>query len=394
MNATYLNLRNATIALLLAQTSAVQAEWDTRAELSFQAQAFTDSALHTADQSINVSIAGVAEFYHPVGESGDITITPFFRVDQHDDQRTHFDFREFLYRYSADDWEIKAGLGKVFWGVAESSNVVDIINQRDAVEGLDAENKLGQPMINLLLLRDWGEVSLFVLPGFRERTFAGNDGRPRGFFALDTDNATYESEDENQHIDIAARVSKSVDEWDVGVHAFRGTSREPQINFETLSPHYVQITQFGVDIQGTFDSWLLKSEAAYQSGDQIDNHIKTVTGFEYSFYGVAQTDTDLGIVAEWLFDSRGLEANQPFQSDLLLGLRVALNDEQSSEALISSIFDMDGGATIFAAQASRRIGESFVISAEATIWSDVSDDPALAQLGQEDYLQLELSYFY
>jgi len=222
-------------------------------------------------------------------------------------------------------------------------------------------------MINLLLLRDWGEVSLFVLPGFRERTFAGNDGRPRGFFALDTDNATYESEDENQHIDIAARVSKSVDEWDVGVHAFRGTSREPQINFETLSPHYVQITQFGVDIQGTFDSWLLKSEAAYQSGDQIDNHIKTVTGFEYSFYGVAQTDTDLGIVAEWLFDSRGLEANQPFQSDLLLGLRVALNDEQSSEALISSIFDMDGGATIFAAQASRRIGESFVISAEATI---------------------------
>jgi len=120
MNATYLNLRNATIALLLAQTSAVQAEWDTRAELSFQAQAFTDSALHTADQSINVSIAGVAEFYHPVGESGDITITPFFRVDQHDDQRTHFDFREFLYRYSADDWEIKAGLGKVFWGVAES----------------------------------------------------------------------------------------------------------------------------------------------------------------------------------------------------------------------------------------------------------------------------------
>lgn len=394
MTATYLNIRNAAFAILLVQTSAVQAEWDTRAELSFQAQAFTDSALHTADQSFNASIAGSAEFYHPVGESGDITISPFFRVDQHDDQRTHFDFREFLYRYSADDWEIKAGLGKVFWGVAESSNVVDIINQRDAVEGLDAENKLGQPMINLLLLRDWGEVSLFVLPGFRERTFAGSDGRPRGFFALNTDNPTYESDDENRHIDIAARISKSEDEWDVGVHAFHGTSREPQINFDTLSPHYVQITQFGVDIQGTFESWLLKAEAAYQTGDQIDNHIKTVTGFEYSFYGIAQSDTDLGIVAEWLFDSRGLEADQAFQSDLLLGLRIALNDEQSSEALISSIFDMDGGATILAAQASRRIGESFVISAEAAIWSDASDDPALAQFAQEDYVQLELSYFY
>ena len=46
-------------------------------------------------------------------------------------------------------------------------------------EELDQEEKLGQPMINLALIRDWGTVGLFVLPGFRERTFAGVHGRPR-----------------------------------------------------------------------------------------------------------------------------------------------------------------------------------------------------------------------
>ncbi len=58
-----------------------------------------------------------------------------------------------------EEWEILAGLNKVFWGVAES---------RHQVEDIDEEDKLGQPMLNLTTLRDWGTVSLFILPGFSE----------------------------------------------------------------------------------------------------------------------------------------------------------------------------------------------------------------------------------
>ena len=83
-------------ALLVTTSPASADEWSYRGNLTFQLQGFTDTALHSASQSSNASLAGTADLNRPVGENGDFTISPFFRVDQHDDQRTHFDLREFL----------------------------------------------------------------------------------------------------------------------------------------------------------------------------------------------------------------------------------------------------------------------------------------------------------
>jgi len=384
-----------TIALTLSSALAqAQSEWSRRGDISFQTQFFTDNSAHSATQSTNVSLSGNAEFNRAIGENGNLAISPFFRVDQHDSKRAHFDLREFLFRYSADSWEASAGLGKIFWGVAESSNVVDIINQRDAVEGLDPENKLGQPMINLLLLKDWGEISLFVLPGFRERTFAGEDGRPRGSFVIDTNNAQYESSNEERHIDVAARASGAIKQWDWGLHVFHGTAREPLLAFPDFAPFYYQMTQVGVDVQATLESWLLKTEMIYRSGELIKDHAQLVTGLEYSFYSVAESAIDIGVVAEYLYDDRLEEANTVFQNDILIGLRFALNDEQSTEALIGVITDLDGGGDVFTVEASRRIGDSFKLTAETAVWANTKDDLLLSQFENEDYIQLELGYFF
>jgi len=382
------------ICMALLVVSNAHAQWSTRGDLRFQVQAFTDNSLTTATQSFNTSISGSAEFNHDIGENGTLTISPFFRIDQHDDERTHVDLREFIYSHSFENWELNVGLGKVFWGVAESNNLVDIINQKDAVEGLSPEHKLGQPMINALFLKDWGEISLYALPGFRERTFAGSDGRPRGFFAVDTDNAAYESNDEDAHIDFAARISGAINEWDLGAHIFHGTARSPILSFPSFTPFYYQVTQVGFDVQATLESWLLKSESVYRSGKFIDDHAQLVNGFEYSFYSVAESDVDIGVVAEWLFDERGDQADTVFQNDLLIGLRFALNDEQSSTALIGIITDLDKGGDVFTAEASRRLGDKFKLTAEAFVWANADDDPILSQLQQEDYLQLELGYFF
>ncbi len=374
--------------------SAANAEWAKRGDIKFQQQFFTDNALHTATQSANSSIAGNAEFNKAIGENGNFTISPFFRLDQHDDERTHVDLREFIYRHSGDTWEVSAGLGKVFWGVAESNNIVDIINQKDAVEGINPEHKLGQPMINLLLLRDWGEVSLFVLPGFRERTFVGKDGRPRALLPVQSDDPLYESGNKQSHVDLAARVSGAIDEWDLGAHIFHGTAREPQLLFPSLTPFYYQMTQVGFDVQGTLESWLIKTESVFKTGENIKDHIQLVTGFEYSFYSVADSSVDIGVVAEYLHDSRGKQADTVFQNDILFGLRFALNDEQSTDALIGVITDADGGGHVFSAEASRRIGDKFKFTLEALVWSNGEKDPLLSQFQQEDYVQFELGYFF
>ena len=51
-------------------------------------------------------------------------VSPFLRIDQEDPDRTHFDLREFTYSYNKYDWELRLGVRKIFWGVAESNHLV------------------------------------------------------------------------------------------------------------------------------------------------------------------------------------------------------------------------------------------------------------------------------
>ena len=193
-----------------------------------------------------------------------LLFVPFARVDQNDDRRTHWDIRELGYIYAADNWELRAGIRKVFWGVAESNHLVDIINQTDLVENIDLEDKLGQPMVNLALVRDWGTLDFFVLPGFRERTFPGRDGRFQGPLRILGTDAEFESAAENSHIDYALRYWNYFGVFDIGLYHFWGTTREPRFGFKVtpsgepvLFPIYDLIHQTGADVQATIDNWLL-----------------------------------------------------------------------------------------------------------------------------------------
>lgn len=387
------------VLLLLVATTSVQAEWDIRGNVSMQLQGFPNDAQHEADQATNISLAGEVEFYRPIGDDGSLTITPFARIDQHDSKRTHVDIRELIYSHVNDNWEAKIGIGKVFWGVAESTNLVDIINQFDTVENDDASAKLGQPMLNLLIYRDWGDIDLYILPGLRERTLPGVDGRPRPSTTLDVDNALFESSSEQKHVDVAVRVSGAIDQWDWGLHAFHGTARAPQFRFNpdsnSVVPFYYQNTQVGFDVQATLESWLLKAELIYQSGDEIKDHAAMVSGFEYSFYDIRGTGADLGVVTEWLYDERGDQAvGQAFQNDALIGLRLALNDEQSLEGLLGVITDLDGGGQLLTLEASRRIGSNIKASLLMTLFQNVNQDATFSAFDDEDNLQLDIAYFF
>ena len=121
------------------------------------------------------------------------------------------------------------GASQVFWGVTESRHLVDIVNQLDFVEdiGFDQE-RLGQPMVNLNLFGDWGELSLFYLPYFRERTFPSNNARLRGPLTIDTGATTFESNLKQWRPDFAAHYSNSWGRTDLGLSFFHGTSREPE----------------------------------------------------------------------------------------------------------------------------------------------------------------------
>lgn len=379
----------------------IQSDWS--GSVVLESRWFPHDALYPEQfDGVQNSLAIEPEYYRRWAEGRQsFVFKPFVRLDQRDNERTHADIRELSWLRAADDWELRVGIRKVFWGVTESVHLVDIINQTDFVENLDTEDKLGQPMLNLALIRDWGNLDLFVLPGFRERTFPGMEGRLRSQPVVDTDLARYESSAEEKHVDVAVRWFRTLGDWDVGLAHFHGTSREPILEpaFNkygqlVLAPRYNQIDQTSLDLQATLNDWLWKLEWLSRDG-MGDRYSAAAGGFEYTFVGVFDSAADLGLITEYLFDDRDAQATTLFQNDITLGLRLSLNDVQSSELLFGMTIDRDDTRQRFYnLEASRRIGERMKLSLEARFNSGLEASNVFGSLRKDDYVQAELAWYF
>lgn len=365
-----------------------------------EGRAFFNDALFPKQKRDSASFALQPEYYHEWESGSSFIFVPFARVDSADSGRTHLDMRELNYLYLGNNWELRFGFGKVFWGITEFVHLVDIINQTDLVENIDGEEKLGQPMIHLSVPRDWGVVDMFVLPYFRERTFAGSKGRLRSALLVDTDRARYESSAEERHVDFAIRYSHTIGDWDAGIYNFNGTGREPTLLFgsdgngnPTLIPFYEQINQTGLDLQLVAGEWLWKLEALYRTG-QGDSFFASVGGFEYTFVGIAETRMDLGIIGEWAYDVRGDSAPTAFENDLMLGLRLAVNDAASAELLSGLLQDLNNSSRVLSLEASRRFGDNWKATLEARGFFNLPESDPLFSLRNDDFIQFELAYYY
>ena len=395
-------LRTITLLLLttLANSAAQADEWDITGFFGVDGRAFwQDAKFDDQNDDLNLSIVFQPEVYwQSEDRKQHVSLVGFARADSHDSQRTHADIREAHWSFEARDWDLNLGINKVFWGVTESRHLVDVINQTDLIEDIDQEDKLGQPMVNLNLQRDFGRFEFYVLPWFRERTFAGPDGRLRPSLPVDTDNPIYESTDEQSHLDFAVRYSHYFGDVDVGVYLFDGTSREPRFLISpvgnSLLPYYEQMTQAGVELQYTHDAWLWKLEAITRNTTD-DDFQAVVAGFEYSFYGIRDSSADLGILLEYMYDGRSADA-PPVSSDndLFAGARFALNDAQDTSVLAGFAADLDTNEFFFNVEAERRFGDSLLAELRIRAFGNAKVGDASYSVENDDYIQLRLSWYY
>ena len=372
--------------------------------VSLEGRYFTQEPFYPEQTDSDVSVMAEMEYFtnwsSNSGIEHSLIFKPFARLDSADDERSHVDIRELLWMVRKDNVVMKAGFGKEFWGATEFYHLVDIINQTDIVESPDGEEKLGQPMIALSVQTDWGETEFFLLPGFRERDFAGAEGRFRTFPPIHSDQTLYESSEKKEHIDWAIRWSHTIDRFDIGLSYFNGTSRDPLLLLDqttrsqpTLIPFYSQIAQIGLDSQATFGNWLWKLEVIHRRRRGSDYYGGT-GGFEYSFIGILNSRSDLGLVLEYMYDERGNQANHFQQNDIGLGLRLALNDEQSSEMLLGLIQDRNSEAQVWSVEAKRRIRDGWRLDVEGVVFRKAPQDDVLQGLQQDDYVSVKFNRFF
>ena len=369
--------------------------------MSIETRLFANSPLYPNQERNNSSIAFVPEYYHEWDDGSNFIFIPFLRLDTADSERVHFDIRELNFLLLGDPWELRIGLGKVFWGVTEFVHLIDVINQTDLVEDIRGEDKLGQPMVHLSIPQDWGGFDFFVLPYFRERTFPGPEGRLRTGLVVDTENPRYESGAEENHVDLALRYSQIFDFGDIGIYYFKGTSREPlfiqtvnSLGQPVLLPSYQQMGQIGIDLQLISGNWLWKIEALHQDNEN-KNFFATTGGFEYTFVGLGASMIDLGFIAEFTYDDRDDEATTSFENDLLLGLRLAINDAAGTELLAGLSHDLDNRGNVLQIEASRRLTDTIKIFVEGWAFFDTEpDDYYLYSIRDDDFIRLQIFYYF
>jgi len=332
----------------------------------------------------------------------DVVLVPYARLDGKDGQRTHFDMREAYVRWTGDEWTVRAGLAKVFWGVTESRHLVDIINQSDSVEDIDDEDKLGQPMLEISTIRDWGQLTAYVMPQFRKRTFAGTDGRLRFPALVDNDLARFdEGRDTNEDVDFALRYSHYFGDWDVGLSFFRGADREPRLVFDEtrglFAPFYDDITQVGVDLQYTKDAWLWKFEGIVRD-TPFQTFAAAVGGVEYTFYGITDAGADLGVLVEFQYDGRSTDpllAPQTIaDNDIFVGTRLALNDVEDTDFLGGIVVDVEDGSMSGLVESSRRFGANWVGEIEGRFFMNTDSGNLLYGFRRDSHVMLRLTRYF
>lgn len=394
-------LRTTVLALsLLSATGSVAGEWDLTGFTELNSRVFgRDGRDPEQHDGAGSSLAVQTELYwQGDGDRARFGAVAFGRLDGEDDERSHLDLRELNFGVTGNGWDVNVGVNKTFWGVTEARHLVDVINQTDLVEDIDEEAKLGQPMLNLNLDRDFGRIEMYVLPRFRERTFPGGEGRLRSPLPVDIDAAIYESTDGKRHKDVALRYSHYFGNLDVGAYVFDGTSREPRLELSgdgrRLLPLYEQMQQFGVDLQLTGDAWLLKLEAIAR--DTVsDSFVAAVTGIEYTFFGVRDGGADVGVLFEYLYDGRSeLAPPTVYDNDIFLGTRLALNDSGDTSVLAGTVIDTSTHEAFVNVEASRRLGDNLTLDARLRMFANARPGDASFSLEDDDYLELAISWYF
>ena len=361
--------------ILAASMTPLATATNFKAEVGFEVRAFPDQGARTDEQLFPAAWTELEWFTSWNGGDDALTLVSGFWWDAEDDERTHADLRELSWLHLGEGWELRSGVRRVFWGVAESQHLVDIINQSDLVLALDGEEKLGQPMVNLSVERPYGIFDFFLLSGFRERTFPGVDGRVGPPFPVD--GAEYESDREEGHLSWALRWTHYIGDWNFAVSHFSGTSREPQLRpaialvggvptpTESLVAHYPTIDQTGLEAQYLAGGWVWKLEAISRSGFFTPRYAAAVFGFEFTQGGVRGTRSDLGWVVEYNWDERGDSAqNQVFEQDVFVAARWVANDLRGTEGLLGVYLDPETRERVWWLEASRRLNSDWKLVVE------------------------------
>ena len=344
----------------------------------------------------------LAVVFHLNGEvftKWDLDSTFFLRHNPDAQKDIWGDIRELRFSGYKSNSSISAGVLTEYWGSLEANNPVDIINARDFIQDYEGDIKLGQPGLAYSRFEGNHQLDTFILPYARERALPEGRDRYR-FNSFDYASAQFEK---NRYLpSLALRYKYTHEQGRLAVSQYRGYTRSPEFIAETspdsqeieLIPKYQLINQTGLELEWLKAGAIFKAELIYQSGGP-DSFFGTGTGVEREFPNILNSSMTFTPFFEVYYDNRNERAPiTAFDNDLYLGARVLFNDINDSKIQTNMLWDWESHAYFYELDASRRIGNDWLVSTAVTIPVNADDDPALSSFTEDERIMFKLRYHF
>lgn len=356
------------LLLILLLPAISSAETTSRGELRIESRVFAnDDNRDTED--FGYGLAGRLEVDNSVGHLQN-RVQVFSRVDQKDPTRQRLNIEELYSQYNLDSWSFYAGYKILNWSTAEAFHPTDVVNSRNFDGPVENAEKVGELMAGFEYISDHFNFNAFYMPTVVRPQLAGPSNRlsfiPSGIDVgeiqfVNNQGELVETKDAVQQWALRAQIP--VDSWEFNfywVHHFDRTDIRvatdntflPNLRFV---PILSEVDHYAFAFQYVWESWIFKSENAYRDFKEnvfIPTYNANLTrndygisslALEYLWTHASGSDTTFIVEYQEIYGvDKSLRANiNPFQKDVLFGVRHAFNDVNSRELFAGVIADME-----------------------------------------------------
>ena len=378
--------------------------WEINNEAGFDIREFHKEEAYSSQKNTYSSFIK-SEIFLEISNNINFISEPYYRYDNHDKERSLFDFKENYLVVFGDSYEIKTGIGEVFWGITESKNLVDIINVYDSTDG-DQKAKLGQSLISYSYFTEKiGVFDVYYLPFFSKSSQIGKRGRLRLSKPIENYNTIYEGGAGEKVPSWAMKWAKNVGNSDFSVQAFRGNSREsstiPLLENGVLKyfSGYERISQLGTYIQTIMGPYIFKMETIRRNGQKNanndrENYYSYTIGMEYLINRLFEKIWDITFFIEYNNDDRNNDSTDILQNDIFLASTLLMNNVNGTELTTGITLDLDGGGDTANLELSTRITDNYRFTGIYQIYWSTNNKDILYNFRRDNYLGLKLVRYF
>ncbi len=389
--------------------------------------------------TVETTVGGEATLRGNLGGSVRWLVSPRLWVDPADPDRFRWIPRDAWIAGRKGSTSLALGRRTVTWGGGDTYRPTDVAGTVDLGLDFTSREKRGDWMANLTVAREaWGleVVWLPVLEGMR---FPG----PRSPWSINaatvrlggSEGAVELKEDpilpaDRSEQSIGARLRVTFGNTDLHLVGFHGLDRNPVLAVfddcdgrpgciptqAVVRDAYAPLTLGGVEIASAIAGILMRVEATYRDQASSDStfqaqtpaiaetSVQFVAGMDYVFQGVAGGESDLTLVAEYLYDDSRTVNNvlvfRPLQNDVSVALVWSANDWWGTTVEAVWVQDMERAESAGSLRVRRRITGELT----AELGADILRAPTPTTLQEaanpfsvysvNDRVRIKVSYFF